>query len=245
MEINGPIVEIVLDHAPVNALNYQTYEELRDAFAACDSATVVIFRGDGRGFCAGADIRDFGALTPETRRARHRLIGAMHGNLAAIPVPVICAIHGFAIGAGMVTAAFADVRLAAETAFFSMPEADRGQTGLGGKDLRRAGLSVGLVREMLFTGERYSAQQMQTAGFVQRVVADGDLIDAARSMAATIASKHRPTLIAMKKASIDEMKYANVDDALSAQHEIAAELMVAAGAKEGSQAYLEKRAPSY
>jgi enoyl-CoA hydratase/carnithine racemase len=169
----------------------------------------------------------------------------MHGKLVGIPVPVICAIHGFAIGAGMVTSAFADIRVAAETAFFSMPEADRGQTGLGGKDLRRAGLSVGTVREMLFTGRRYSADEMRAAGFVQHVFPADRLVDEARALAATIAGKHRPTLIAMKKASIDEMRYADVEAALPAQHQIAAELMLAQGSKEGAEAYLEKREPHY
>jgi enoyl-CoA hydratase len=245
----GRIYEITINHPPVNALNRQTYDELRTAFgelAANTTANVVILTGEGRGFCPGADINDvLNDVSEEARRTKFAIVDEMIENLVRIPVPVIGKIHGFCLAAGMRIASYCDIRVASEEAIFGMPEVDRGLTAGSGGSLRRLNLPVGLVREMIFTGTRYSARQMLTAGFLQRAVPRTELDPVTEALAGVIAAKERASLVAIKNSAGLDLQYLDAREAEQVVHDISAEGEVPRETTEGARSFLQKRTPAY
>jgi enoyl-CoA hydratase len=242
----GRIYEITIDHPPVNALNRQTYDELRVAFAGLadhPSANVVVVTGAGRGFCPGADINDvLHDVTEEARRSKFAIVDDMVENLVQVPVPVIAKIHGFCLAAGMRIASYCDIRVASEEAIFGMPEVDRGLTAGSGGSLRRLNLPGGLVREMIFTGARFSARQMLEAGFLQRAVPRTELDAVTDALAGVIAAKERASLVAIKRSAALDLKYLDAREAEQVVHDLSAEGEVPRETTEGARSFLEKRA---
>jgi enoyl-CoA hydratase len=198
------VVEIVVDHPPVNALPVAGWFELAGALeaAGADAGTrAVVLRAEGRGFNAGVDIKEmqaddgFGAL-----------LGANRGCAAAFaavydcPVPVIAAVHGFCLGGGIGLVGNADVILASDDATFGLPEVDRGALGAA-THLSRL-VPQHKMRAMTYTSATASAAELHAFGSVLEVVAREDLRDAALSVAGDIAAKD-PTVIRAAKESLN------------------------------------------
>jgi enoyl-CoA hydratase/carnithine racemase len=239
---SGKRYDIVIAHPPVNAFSTVVYAELRDVFGEAlerDDVHVVVLRGEGKGFSAGADIKEIlGEVTTESRLTKFRIVDDMIDNLSKIPVPVIGAIHGFCVAAGMRVASHCDIRVAASDAIFGMPEVDRGLTAGSGSSLRRLNMPVGFVREMIFTGQHYSSEQMQQAGFVERVVAPEKLDEAVAELADVIASKERRSLTAIKGAANLEMQYLDAVEADRIVHDRSAEQEIAENSYAGIRTFL-------
>jgi enoyl-CoA hydratase len=198
------VVEIVVDHPPVNALPVAGWFELAGALeaAGADAGTrAVVLRAEGRGFNAGVDIKEmqaddgFGAL-----------LGANRGCAAAFaavydcPVPVIAAVHGFCLGGGIGLVGNADVIVASDDATFGLPEVDRGALGAA-THLSRL-VPQHKMRAMTYTSATASAAELHAFGSVLEVVAREDLRDAALSVAGDIAAKD-PTVIRAAKESLN------------------------------------------
>jgi enoyl-CoA hydratase/carnithine racemase len=245
----GRVYDIVIDHPPVNALNRQTYSELRAAFAEVAhvaTAHVVVVSGAGRGFCPGADMNDvLHDVTEEARRTKFAIVDEMVENLVRIPVPVIAKLHGFCLAAGMRVASYCDIRVASEETFFGMPEVDRGLTAGSGGSLRRLNLPVGLVREMIFTGARFSARQMLDAGFLQRAVPRTELDAVTEALTGVIAAKERASLVAIKNSVAIDLQHLDAREAEQVIHDLSAEGEVPRETTEGARSFLEKQAPAY
>jgi enoyl-CoA hydratase/carnithine racemase len=247
-ELRDRIYEVTIARPPVNALNQDTYDELREIFAGIANiaeANVVVLKGDGRGFSPGADIKDILHETVESRQVKYHIVDTMIENLVAIPVPVICSIHGFCLAAGMKLASHCDIRIASEEAVFGMPEVDRGLTAGSGGSLRRLNMPTGFVREMIFTGRRYSARQMRAAGFLEHVVHFDELDATVASLAATIAGKQRSSLVAIKNSANIELRYLDESEANKVVHDISANAEITGDSLEGIRAFLDGREPSY
>lgn len=194
------IGEIVIDHPPVNALDSIGWNELpgivedmgRDEDVRC-----VLFRAEGRGFCGGVDIKEMQAH-PE------RIVELNRGNFRAFravracALPVVVAVHNFVIGGGIGICGAADVVIAAEDAYFSLPEVDRGAMG-GASHLMRM-FPLQKVRAAFFTGGRIPAAEAYRLGAVEMVVPRDRLEAEARAFAAVIASKSRTALVLAKEA---------------------------------------------
>ncbi|HUA30457.1 MAG TPA: enoyl-CoA hydratase family protein, partial [Streptosporangiaceae bacterium] len=147
------VAEVVIDFPPVNALPVQGWFELADVVtrAGADPVTrVVIVAAEGRGFCAGVDIKEI-----QHSPGHEALVGANRGCFAAFaavydcPVPVIAAVHGFCLGGGVGLAGNADIVIAADDATFGLPEVDRGALGAA-THLARL-VPQHLVRAMVYT----------------------------------------------------------------------------------------------
>ena len=198
------IAEVVQNCPPVNALTVAEWFELADSVRRLGedpAVRVVILRAEGRGFNAGVDIKEmqntdgFGAL-----------IGANKGCFAAFaavydcPVPVVAAVNGFCVGGGIGLVGNADVIVASDDAFFGLPEVDRGALGAA-THLSRL-VPQHKMREMVYTSANATAQQLHEWGSVSRVVPREQLLDAAREIASTIASKS-PVVIRAAKESLN------------------------------------------
>jgi enoyl-CoA hydratase len=185
---SGAIVEIAYSKPPVNALWIHDMGKLTEALgeaARDEDAKVVILHADGRGYCAGIDIKALAAepgAISRVNRAAFDLFAAIHH----CPLPVISAVHGYALGAGAAMAGASDVLIAAEGAQFGLPEIKVGMLGGASHMLRVLPLSK--VRSMYFTGEPIDAAEMHRLGAVEAVVPGAELLPAARSFAQRVAT---------------------------------------------------------
>lgn len=153
---------------------------------------------------------------------------------------MIAAINGPAVGGGITLCTVCDIRVSAATAHFSMPEISRGTAGGGGAFLRRLSMPEGLLRLMLFTGQRFSAADMAQGHLVDVVVPAEDVFQTALGFATDIAQKDRASLILMKEAILDSER--TVGDwmaAYKATHAATAEMTGLDAGREGIQAFLE------
>jgi enoyl-CoA hydratase len=185
------VVEVVINYPPVNALPVQGWFDLASAISAAgqDEATkVVILAAEGRGFCAGVDIK-------EMQRAAgvDALVGANRGCFAAFAavyecaVPVVAAVQGFCLGGGVGLAGSADVVIAADDATFGLPEVDRGALGAA-THLARL-VPQQLMRAMVYTCDPVPALELKKYGTVLDVVPAAELRARARAFAAKVATK--------------------------------------------------------
>jgi enoyl-CoA hydratase len=204
---NGRVAEVVIDRPPVNALARQTYRELTtifEGFRQRDDVSAVILTGAGdRVFCGGRDIKDLQVerSEPPTVDAGDPLRIAREAFWAVrrCAVPVICAVNGAAVGAGLALVAVSDIALASHAATFALTEIDVGV--LGAASFAQWMVGPSKARRMLYTAERVTAAEVYRRGGLESVCAPGDLMAEARILAETIASKN-PTAIRMAKASV-------------------------------------------
>jgi enoyl-CoA hydratase len=202
--LDGGIVEVVVDHPPVNALPVAGWFALAEAVTAAgrDAATrVVVLRAEGRGFNAGVDIKEF-----QRDEGFGALIGANRGCFAAFaavydcPVPVISAVHGFCLGGGIGLVGNSDIIVASDDATFGLPEVDRGALGAA-THLSRL-VPQHTMRAMVYTSATATAAELHAFGSVLRVVPKAQLHDAALEVAGQIAAKD-PTVIRAAKESLN------------------------------------------
>jgi len=164
--IENGVAELIIAKPPVNALDSREWFELAEGIEALGrnpDVRVVLIRAEGRGFCAGVDIK-------ELDQHPERIVAVNGGNYATFKavhrceVPVIVAVHGFVLGGGIGITGAADIVFASECATFALPEVDRGSMG-GGAHLQRL-FPVQKVRQMFFTGETVTAQEADRYNFI-------------------------------------------------------------------------------
>jgi enoyl-CoA hydratase len=201
---SGGIAEVVIDIPPVNALPVRGWFELAEATAAAGAdpaVRAVIVAAEGRGFCAGVDIKEM-----QRAPGHEALLGANRGCFAAFAavyecaVPVIAAVQGFCLGGGVGLAGSADIVVAADDATFGLPEVDRGALGAA-THLSRL-VPQQLMRAMVYTCRTVTAQQLRDLGTVLEVVPRQDLRAAALAVAGEIAAKD-PAVIRLAKQSLN------------------------------------------
>jgi enoyl-CoA hydratase len=238
------VAEVVIDFPPVNALPAQGWFNLAGAVTAAgaDPATrAVILAAEGRGFCAGVDIKEM------QRTAGHEaLLGANRGCFAAFaavydcPVPVIAAVQGFCLGGGVGLAGNADIVLAADDATFGLPEVDRGALGAA-THLARL-VPQPLMRAMVYTCRTVPARQLLSYGTVLDVVPPADLRTAARALAAQIAAKD-PAVIRLAKQSLNGIDPVDVKRSYRYEQGFTFELNLAGAGDRARQAFVDGQCP--
>ncbi|CAN5326853.1 enoyl-CoA hydratase family protein [soil metagenome] len=198
--VNDRIAELVIDRPPVNALDSKEWNELPALIAAAgarEDVNVLLIRAEGRGFCGGVDIKEMQAH-PERITLLNRGNYLTFKAIRDCPVPVVVAVHGFSIGGGIGMCGASDTIIAADDAYFSLPEVDRGAMG-GASHLSRM-LPLHKVRAAFFTGGKIPAAEAYRLGAVEKVVPREHLVTEARAFCAIIASKSRKALVIAKEA---------------------------------------------
>ncbi len=241
-EPGGGVVEVVVDHPPVNALDSDGWFALADALerAGGRAATrAVVLRAGGRGFCAGVDVKALAGEGSERELvAVNRGCAAAFGAVYDCPVPVIAAVHGFCLGGGVGLAGNADLLLAAEGAVFGLPEVDRGALGAA---THLARLVPGKrLREMVYLAEEATAEELAGYGSVREVVPADGLVAAARDLAGEIAGKS-PTIIRRAKESLNGIDPVDVRRSYRFEQGFTYELTLAGAADEAREAFVEGR----
>jgi enoyl-CoA hydratase/carnithine racemase len=158
--------------------------------------------------------------------------------------PVIAAMNMHAVGVGLVLATFCDIRIISEEAFVACPEIDRGVLAGGGGFFTRVGMPQGIVREMIYTGRRFMANELAHTGLFNYIVPKNQVMPKAMELAATIAAKSLPALKENKICTNNSESLTWVE-AYKMTQEHSAKLTITGDAKEGIRAFLEKRQPNY
>ncbi len=250
------LVQVLTLNRPeaANSLNPELIGELGKALTeiATDDATqVVVLTGAGeRIFCAGMDLRAFsenrnespqegsGGTDPEPAAAAPK-----YGLNNLNPKPVIAAVNGAAVGGGFELVLSCDLVVAADTARFGLPEVKRGLLAAGGGTLLGTRLPLSLALEVALTGELIDAARAAQWGLVNRVVPAAELLEASLALAATVAANGpiaiRTTKELVRRAVLDDPKRG------WATPEEVAQVFQSEDAKEGAQAFIEKRAPNW
>ncbi len=238
--IENGIAEVLLAHPPVNALPSAGWIHLAETLGALgrnDAVRVVVLAAEGRGFCAGVDIKE---LAADARRITQVNRGC-YAAFAAVydcAVPVIAAVHGFVLGGGIGLAGASDVVLASEDASFGLPEIDRGALGAATHLLRMFGMQK--TRRMLYTGEPIGAAEAYRLGALEQVVARDALLPAARDLAAKIAGKS-PRAVRLAKESLNGIELLDVKQSYRFEQGFTFELYTSPDSQEARDAFVEKR----
>ena len=235
---SGGIAEVVIDFPPVNALPAQGWSDLARVVTAAGgdpAVRAVILAAEGRGFCAGVDIK-------ELQRTPAAIVAANQGCFAAFaavydcPVPVIAAVHGFCLGGGVGLAGNADIVVASDDASFGLPEVDRGALGAA-THLSRL-VPQQLMRTMVYTCRTVTAQQLQGFGTVLSVVPRDRLRAAAAGVAGQIAARD-PAVIRAAKQSLNGIDPVDVKRSYRYEQGFTLELNLTGAAAQARQAFVD------
>ncbi|MEK9534119.1 MAG: enoyl-CoA hydratase family protein [Halieaceae bacterium] len=238
--ITDGIAHLVLCKPPVNAFNSEEWAgiaaEIR-SLGEQSSVRVIVVSAEGKGFCAGVDIKELGAepakIVP-VNKGNFDTFEAIHRN----PKPVVLAIHGFVLGGGIGMAGAADILVASECATFGVPEVDRGAMG-GGAHLQRL-FPVQKVRHMYFTGEFIDAAEAFRLGAIEKVVPRAELVPAALEIAKSIAAKS-PRMISLAKEALNAIEDGNLEEKYRREQGLTLEAYMHADSQEARDAFNEKR----
>jgi enoyl-CoA hydratase/carnithine racemase len=170
-----------------------------------EAIRAVVLTGTGRGFCTGVDLDAMAAVEPTPLARKRVLTDRVHKVVRAVAdldKPLICAVNGLAVGAGMDMALMCDIRLAAESAWFCEGYISVGLVpGDGGAYFLPRIVGVARALELLWTGDTISAHEARGLGIVSHVCADDDLLDAALDLANRIAARS-PIAVSMIKRAV-------------------------------------------
>ena len=243
--VEAHVAELVLDFPPVNALPVQAWFDLAELLRACgeqEDVSAVILAAEGRGFCAGPDIKELAAGGNEALVDVNRACFAAFAAVYECAVPVIAAVQGFCVGGGIGLVGNADIVVASDDAQFGLPEVDRGALGAA-THLSRL-VPPHRMRSMFYTGENATAQELKAYGSVLEVVPRDRLREATRAVAAKIAAKH-PTVIRKAKESLNAIDPVDPRASYRIEQGFTFELNLTGVPDEARKAFVEKRKPDY
>ena len=232
----------------LNALNDTVLDELETAFekaASDDDVRGIVLTGSGdKSFVAGADISQFAGLDASSGERFARRGQKIFGRIEASAKPVVAAVNGFALGGGCELAMACHLRIASENAQFGQPEVNLGIIpGYGGTQRLPRLVGRGVAAELILTGQRIDARRAYEIGLVNRVVSSDELMEVAEKLVRTIA-RNAPQAIRM---SLEALRASDLpqDDGLDREAELFGEACATEDAKEGAQAFLERRKPVF
>jgi len=248
------VATITLDRPErLNALTFEVYDELRDAFRSLDTEAgvrAVLLTGAGRAFCSGGDVeeiigplleRDYRGLLDFTRTTGELILAMLHCRR-----PIVGALNGTVAGAGAVIACACDVRIASPAAKIAFLFT---RVGLSGADMGASWLlprivGMGRAAELLLTGDFVAPERAEAMGLYNRVVAPERLLPEAREWAERLARGPSFGLEVTKRMLVREMAM-DVDSALAAEAEIQAACMEDPNFREAYEAFRAKRPPRF
>ena len=250
-ETRGSVVKVILNRPEVhNAFNDSMITELLKVFRKLHEARgirVVVFTGEGKSFCAGADLNWMKRVKDYSfeENLRESLdISELMYSIYSLPLPTIARVNGAAVGGGMGFVATCDIAVAASDARFSLSEVKLGLVPacISPYVIRKAG--EGACREFMLTGERLTAEKAMRLGLVNEVVEPVELDNAVSGFVERLISSG-PNAIAICKELLRKVPAMSLDEAKKMTAEAIANLRVSDEGQEGMRAFLEKRKPRW
>ena len=242
--IDDGVAELIFNQPPVNAFDSHGWYAIADeinALGANDNVRVIIIAAEGKGFCAGVDIKELATdsnAIVRVNQGNYATFKAIHQN----PKPVIVGLHGFVLGGGIGISGAADIIVASDCTRFGVPEIDRGAMG-GGAHLQRM-FPVQKVRYMYFTGEFIDAQEAYRLGAIERVVPRDEVLTNAREIAVTIASKS-PAMVRLAKEALNGIEDGNLEDKYRWEQGFTFEAYTTTDSQEARDAFVDKREAAF
>ena len=233
----------------LNALNSEVLGELDAAIDAIDLDTVrcLIITGAGqKSFVAGADIGEMSTLTKEEGEAFGKKGNDVFRKIETLPIPVIAAVNGFALGGGCELSMSCDIRLASENAVFGQPETGLGITpGFGGTQRLVRIIPVGKAKEMLYAGTKVKAAEALSLGLVNAVYPSEELLPAAEKLAGKIA-RNAPIAVRASKKAVNEGLQVSIDEGVAIEEKLFGSCFESEDQRNGMAAFLNKeKAPAF
>jgi enoyl-CoA hydratase/carnithine racemase len=237
----GPIARLMLRRSEMqNAVDSALLAELADACEAIevdDEVRVVLLTAEGENFCRGWDAALF--------EKDDGIVGDAFGCLAELPRPIVCAIQGDALSAGLELALACDIRVTAEGARMGLPETSYGRVPMGGGTQRLARLvGKGKALEMILTGDSIDAREALSIGLVSTLAPRDKLIAEAEAIANRIAERG-PIAVRYAKEAINRGLEMTLEQALRYETDLTIILQTTEDRAEGVRAFLEKRKPEF
>ena len=226
----------------LNALNSTILKELGDFLDHIDpSIRVLIITGDGeKSFVAGADISEMQNLTEPEGVAFGKLGAQVFRKIETLPIPVIAAVNGFALGGGCELALSCDIRIASNRAKFGQPEVGLGIIpGFSGTYRLAKIVGMGAAKELIYTGRAIKADEALRIGLVNSVYEPEQLMDEAMALAARIV-KNAPIAVRYAKQCINEEYDLAADAAIAYENEMFGKCFATKDQKAGMTAFLTK-----
>ena len=247
---DGAVAVVTIDRPEaMNALDVATLGELRDELTELrkdDAVRVIVLTGAGdKAFAAGADIKYMSGLSVEQAKDWGAL-GHQVGQLLEIaPKVSLAAINGFALGGGCELALACDLRYASSNAKLGQPEVNLGIfPGWGGTQRLARVCGLGVAKDLILTGRVVDAQEAKQIGLVNDVFEPVELMETTIKIAQLIASKG-PLALAEAKAAINHSLQGDYVESLEAEANAFGELFTSMDAREGMNAFVEKREPDF
>lgn len=228
----------------LNALNSQVLDDLNEVIDSVDTDAVrcLILTGAGeKSFVAGADIGEMSTLTKAEGEAFGKKGNDIFRKLETLPIPVIAAVNGFALGGGCEISMSCDIRICSDNAVFGQPEVGLGITpGFGGTQRLARLVGPGMAKQMIYTARNIKSDEALRIGLVNAVYTQEELMPAAKKMAAGIA-KNAPIAVRNCKKAINDGLEVTMDEAIVLEEKLFGDCFESYDQKEGMAAFLEKR----
>lgn len=243
-EVEGQVGIITINRPKaLNALNSAVLDELDATIDGVDLDAVkcLILTGTGeKSFVAGADIAEMSTLTKEEGEAFGKKGNDIFRKIETLPIPVIAAVNGFALGGGCEISMSCDIRICSDNAVFGQPEVGLGITpGFGGTQRLARLVGPGMAKQMIYTARNIKADEAYRIGLVNAVYPQEELLDAAKKLAATIA-KQAPIAVRACKKAINDGLDASMDDAIVIEEKLFGSCFETEDQKAGMGNFLEK-----
>jgi enoyl-CoA hydratase/carnithine racemase len=245
LQQHGPIALLTLSRPnALNALTWTMYQQLEEHLRHIEQDTtirVVVMRGEGKAFAAGTDIEQFQGFTRADGIAYEREMEAIIERLYMLPRPVLAAIHGYAVGAGVILASACDLRYATPSSRFGVPVARTLGNGLSIRNYKHITDAFGTMRakEMLFTARLLDAEEALDCQFLTAIVEENRLLEHVMGIAQEMCELAPLTLWSVKEAHrrlSDAESFPPFEDVLVRIYE-------SKDFAEGVRAHIQKRKP--
>ena len=243
-EVNGYIAKITMNRPKaLNALNSEVLDELDkclDEIKANNDLRVLIITGEGRSFIAGADIKEMSELGGLEAKAFGNKGLSVFRKIETLPIPVIAAVNGFALGGGCELAMSCDIRIASNKALFGQPEVGLGLIpGFGGTQRLQRLVGQGWAKYLIYSAENIKADKALEIGLVQDVVEVEELEERVNTLAEAIASK-APIAVKLAKEAINQGAQVDIDQAMRIEENAFGLVFTTEDKNIGTQAFINK-----
>lgn len=242
---------LTMDSPPANALSSAMITEMREVLKQLqDNSEVhaIILTGAGRFFAAGANIKEFVPAMGDYNKGIEMSKAGQNlcNELEAMTKPVIAAINGPALGGGLEVAMGCHYRIASDNATLGLPEVKLGLVpSFGGTQRLSRITSIATALELILTGKHIDSQKAFELGIVQLTVSADELMSTAITIASSFIEGNSMQSITRAVESVVQGYYQSISDGLKRENEIFGELFLTSDAKEGVQAFVEKRKPQF
>ena len=188
----------------LNAFNVQMRDDVFQALAAVEDdpdVRALLVTGEGRAFCAGADLTEFGSAPSQAVARQVRWERDLWGRWRELSKPVVAAVHGYCIGSGLEMALLSDLRIAADTTIFAMPEVHLGMIpAAGGTQTLPFNAGPSAALDLLLTGRRFTAAEALKMKLITRVCPQDSLLDNAWRIADGLADFNPAVMSTLRQA---------------------------------------------